>query len=175
MDALIAECGRLIASAENGRLLKEGINTVIVGKPNAGKSSLLNLLAGRERAIVTEIAGTTRDVLEEAVSLHGISLNVIDTAGIRSTSDVVEKIGVEKAEQYAKEADLILYMADSSIPMDESDEHILKLIEGKKCIVLLNKSDLTPVLTETKLKEKLPAGVPVVKVSVKEREGLDCL
>ena len=173
VDALIAECGRLIASAENGRLLKEGINTVIVGKPNAGKSSLLNLLAGRERAIVTEIAGTTRDVLEEAVSLHGISLNVIDTAGIRSTSDVVEKIGVEKAEQYAKEADLILYMADSSIPMDESDEHILKLIEGKKCIVLLNKSDLTPVLTETKLKEKLPAGVPVVKVSVKEREGLD--
>ena len=173
VDALIAECGRLIASAENGRLLKEGINTVIVGKPNAGKSSLLNLLAGRERAIVTEIAGTTRDVLEEAVSLHGISLNVIDTAGIRSTSDVVEKIGVEKAEQYAKEADLILYMADSSIPMDESDEHILKLIEGKKCIVLLNKSDLMPVLTETKLKEKLPAGVPVVKVSVKEREGLD--
>ena len=173
VDALIAECGRLIASAENGKLLKEGINTVIVGKPNAGKSSLLNLLAGRERAIVTEIAGTTRDVLEEAVSLHGISLNVIDTAGIRSTSDVVEKIGVEKAEQYAKEADLILYMADSSIPMDESDEHILKLIEGKKCIVLLNKSDLMPVLTETKLKEKLPAGVPVVKVSVKEREGLD--
>ena len=173
VDALTAECGRLIDSAENGRLLTEGINTVIVGKPNAGKSSLLNLLAGRERAIVTEIAGTTRDVLEEAVSLHGISLNVIDTAGIRSTSDAVEKIGVEKAEQYAKEADLILYMADSSIPLDESDEHILRLIEGKKCIVLLNKSDLPPVLTENELKGKLPSSVPVVKVSVKEREGLD--
>ena len=173
VDQLIEACGKLIASAENGRLLKEGISTVIVGKPNAGKSSLLNLLAGRERAIVTDIAGTTRDVLEESVSLHGISLNVIDTAGIRSTSDVVEKMGVERAEQYAKEADLLLYMADSSIPLDESDAHILQLIQGKKCIALLNKSDLAPVLTEEELREKLPEGVPVVRISAKENQGLD--
>mgnify|MGYP005761934503 FL=1 len=173
VDGLIAECRRLIESAENGRLLREGISTVIVGKPNAGKSSLLNFLAGRERAIVTDIAGTTRDALEEAVSLNGISLNVIDTAGIRSTSDLVEQMGVEKAEQYAKEADLLLYMADSSVPLDESDERILKLIRGRKCIALLNKSDLATVLSEEELKEKLPQGVPVVRVSVKENQGLD--
>lgn len=173
VDGLIAECRRLIESAENGRLLREGISTVIVGKPNAGKSSLLNFLAGRERAIVTDIAGTTRDALEEAVSLNGISLNVIDTAGIRSTSDLVEQMGVEKAEQYAKEADLLLYMADSSVPLDESDERILKLIQGRKCIALLNKSDLATVLSEEELKEKLPQGVPVVRVSVKENQGLD--
>ncbi|HJC25322.1 MAG TPA: tRNA uridine-5-carboxymethylaminomethyl(34) synthesis GTPase MnmE [Candidatus Eisenbergiella merdavium] len=173
VDGLIAECRRLIESAENGRLLREGISTVIVGKPNAGKSSFLNFLAGRERAIVTDIAGTTRDALEEAVSLNGISLNVIDTAGIRSTSDLVEQMGVEKAEQYAKEADLLLYMADSSVPLDESDERILKLIRGRKCIALLNKSDLATVLSEEELKEKLPQGVPVVRVSVKENQGLD--
>ena len=173
VDELIGACRRLIDSAENGRLLKEGINTVIVGKPNAGKSSLLNLLAGKERAIVTDIAGTTRDVLEEPVSLHGISLNVIDTAGIRSTSDLVEKMGVQRAEQYAKEADLILYMADSSIPMDDSDERILKLLKGKKCIALLNKSDLTAVLTKEELQGRLPEGVPVISVSVKEKKGLD--
>ena len=173
VDGLIAECRRLIESAENGRLLREGISTVIVGKPNAGKASLLNFLAGRERAIVTDIAGTTRDALEEAVSLNGISLNVIDTAGIRSTSDLVEQMGVEKAEQYAKEADLLLYMADSSVPLDESDERILKLIRGRKCIALLNKSDLATVLSEEELKEKLPQGVPVVRVSVKENQGLD--
>ena len=173
VDGLIAECRRLIESAENGRLLREGIITVIVGKPNAGKSALLNFLAGRERAIVTDIAGTTRDALEEAVSLNGISLNVIDTAGIRSTSDLVEQMGVEKAEQYAKEADLLLYMADSSVPLDESDERILKLIRGRKCIALLNKSDLATVLSEEELKEKLPQGVPVVRVSVKENQGLD--
>ena len=173
VDELIERCRKLIASADNGKLLREGINTVIVGKPNAGKSSLMNLLAGHERAIVTDIAGTTRDTLEEAVSLHGISLNIIDTAGIRSTSDAVEKIGVEKAVRYAKDADLILYIADSSMPLNESDEHILHLIRGKKCIALMNKSDLPPVLSEEELKSRLPEGVPVVKVSVKENTGLD--
>ena len=117
---------------------------MIVGKPNAGKSSLLNLLADRERAIVTDIAGTTRDVLEESVSLHGISLNVIDTAGIRSTSAVVERLGVESAEKYAKEAALLLDLADSSIPLGESASPLLPPIQGTKVFEPLNKLHLEP-------------------------------
>ena len=137
----------LIASAENGKRMKEGIRTVIVGKPNAGKSSLLNVLLGEERAIVTDIAGTTRDVLEEQMSLSGISLNIIDTAGIRETEDVVEKIGVKKAKTYAKDADLVIYVVDSSTQLDENDEEIMELIRDRKAIVLLNKMDLDPVTT----------------------------
>lgn len=139
---LLSRCNKLIDSADDGKVLKEGINTVIVGKPNAGKSSLMNLLVGEEKAIVTDVAGTTRDVLEESIRLHGIGLNIIDTAGIRSTEDVVEKIGVERALKIASDADLILYVVDSSVALDESDEEILDLIGGKKCIVLLNKTDL---------------------------------
>ena len=122
--------------------MKEGISTVIVGKPNAGKSSLLNMLLGEDRAIVTEIAGTTRDALHETINLHGISLNMIDTAGIHETQDVVEKIGVERAKKYAVEADLILYVVDASETLDEDDQNIIPLLEGKKAIILLNKSDL---------------------------------
>lgn len=110
---------KLVDSADNGKMLKDGINTVIVGKPNAGKSSLLNILVGEEKAIVTSYAGTTRDVLEESIKLHGIGLNMIDTAGIRDTDDVVEKIGVEKARKYAGNADLILYVVDASCQLDE--------------------------------------------------------
>lgn len=128
---LLLRCNRLIDSADDGKVLKEGINTVIVGKPNAGKSSLMNLLVGEEKAIVTDVAGTTRDVLEESIRLHGIGLNIIDTAGIRSTEDVVEKIGVERALKIASDADLILYVVDSSVALDESDEEILDLIRGK--------------------------------------------
>ena len=123
-----ADIQKLIDSADNGKILKEGINTVIVGKPNAGKSSLMNLLAGEEKAIVTSIAGTTRDILEEQIRLHGIGLNMIDTAGIRDTNDEVEKLGVEKAKKYAENADLILYMVDASCPLDENDDAIIKLI-----------------------------------------------
>lgn len=133
---------KLLSTADNGKLIKEGIRVVIVGKPNAGKSSFLNLLAGEERAIVTEIAGTTRDILEETIMLNGITLHIIDTAGIRSTDDVVEKIGVERARKYASDADLILYILDGSVPLDENDEEIMNLIQNKKFIILINKSDL---------------------------------
>ena len=163
----------LIASAENGKRMKEGIRTVIVGKPNAGKSSLLNVLLGEERAIVTDIAGTTRDVLEEQMSLFGISLNIIDTAGIRETEDVVEKIGVKKAKTYAKDADLVIYVVDSSTQLDENDEEIMELIRDRKAIVLLNKMDLDPVTTEEMIRERLDK--PVIPISAKEEQGIDRL
>ena len=163
----------LIASAENGKRMKEGIKTVIVGKPNAGKSSLLNVLLGEERAIVTDIAGTTRDVLEEQMSLSGISLNIIDTAGIRSTEDVVEKIGVKKAKTYAQDADLIIYVVDSSTGLDENDEEIMEMIRNRKAIVLLNKMDLDCVTTEEDIRKYLDK--PVIPVSAKEEQGIDRL
>ncbi len=149
------EIAKLLATADNGRLIKEGISTVIVGKPNAGKSSLLNMLLGEDRAIVTEIAGTTRDALHETINLHGISLNMIDTAGIHETQDVVEKIGVERAKKYAMDADLILYVVDASGNIDEDDQNIIFLLDGKKAIILLNKSDLENKITEESLKENL--------------------
>jgi len=149
------EIQKLLATAGNGRLIKEGISTVIVGKPNAGKSSLLNMLLGEDRAIVTEIAGTTRDALHETINLHGISLNMIDTAGIHETQDVVEKIGVERAKKYAMDADLILYVVDASGNFDEDDQNIISLLDGKKAIILLNKSDLENKITEESLKENL--------------------
>lgn len=170
MRGIAAEVERLLKSSESGRMLKEGIKTVILGKPNAGKSSLLNVLLGEERAIVTEIAGTTRDVLEEQLQLGEVSLQLLDTAGIRSTEDVVEQIGVERARKQAEDADLILYVADSSQVLDESDEEILKLLEGKKALVLLNKSDLAPVITPQIMRER--TGHPVLVISAKEGAGI---
>ena len=166
---------RLIASSDEGKLIQEGIRTVILGKPNAGKSSLLNVLVKEEKAIVTDIEGTTRDILEENIMLHGISLKLIDTAGIRQTEDIVEKIGVEKARQTAKDADLILYVADSSRPLDENDKDIIRLIqeERKKAIVLLNKSDLDGTLTKDQIKEKLD--VTVIEISALEETGIEKL
>lgn len=167
MDAKVTyfqqEIAKLLATADNGRLIKEGISTVIVGKPNAGKSSLLNMLLGEDRAIVTEIAGTTRDALHESINLHGISLNMIDTAGIHDTQDVVERIGVERAKKYAAEADLILYVVDASEDLDEDDREIISLLNGKKAIILLNKSDLENKITEDILKEKL-VGTEDIKI-----------
>lgn len=147
-EHILKELNRLLDSADDGRMLKEGIHTVIVGKPNVGKSSLLNVLAGKERAIVTDVAGTTRDTLEETISLGNITLNIIDTAGIRNTEDIVEKIGVEKARKISEEADLILYVIDASEPLDESDQDIIKMIAGKNTIILLNKSDLKEIVNE---------------------------
>lgn len=163
----------LLDTVREGKLMKEGIKTVIVGKPNAGKSSLLNLLVGEERAIVTDVAGTTRDILEETIVLHGISLRMIDTAGIRNTNDIVEKIGVKKALENAKDADLILYVVDSSVPLDENDQEIIELLKDKKAIVILNKMDLQKQVTKRELKEKTSHSV--IEISAKTEEGIDLL
>lgn len=152
---IINQVQHLIKSCDNGRILKEGISTVIVGKPNAGKSSLLNILVGADKAIVTDIAGTTRDVIEEHITLSGISLNIIDTAGIRNTDDMVEQIGVDRALAAADKADLIIYVIDSSIPLDENDRNIIELVKDKKMIILLNKSDLPPIVTEEDVRREL--------------------
>ena len=168
----------LIDSAEGGRILSEGIRTVIVGKPNVGKSSLLNALVGEDRAIVTDVAGTTRDILEENISIDGIVFRILDTAGIRSTEDIVEKIGVDKAKNAVEDADLILYVADSSVSFDENDKAVLEMIAGKNTIVLLNKSDLTNVMTEENIQfiasyfdgsEKNR----IIRTSMKDRSGID--
>lgn len=161
----------LLDIADNGKILKEGIDTVIVGKPNAGKSSLMNVLLKKERAIVTDIAGTTRDVLEEQMNLNGITLNIIDTAGIRDTEDIVEKIGVDKAKDYLVNADLIIYVVDSSTPLDENDEKIMEMIKDRTALVLLNKSDLDTVTTEEMIASHLDQ--KIIKVSMKENQGVD--
>lgn len=160
----------LLKTADDGRMIQEGIKTVILGKPNAGKSSLLNFLVGEDRAIVTEIAGTTRDILEEYISLNGITLRVIDTAGIRETEDVVEKIGVGKAKRMAEDADLILYVVDSSLPLDENDREIMELLAGRKSIVIYNKTDLESAVDIDELKSR--TGSPVIPVSVVEATGI---
>ncbi len=170
LKQLLLEMKVLLDTFENGRMIKEGIKTVILGRPNAGKSSLMNALLGEERAIVTEIAGTTRDILEESLYLNGISLKLLDTAGIRETEDLVEQIGVSRAKEQAEAADLILYVVDSSDKLDESDEKILNLLKDKKALVLLNKSDLDTVVTEEQIREKTDH--PVISLSVKERQGL---
>lgn len=174
----------LIDHADDGRILKEGIQTVILGKPNAGKSSFLNELLGEEKAIVTDIAGTTRDVLEETIKLGGISLHIMDTAGIRKTEDTVEKIGVEKAKKYAQKADLIVYIVDSSVDLDESDEEILDILKEKHFIVLLNKSDLDISVTEKEIMDKLRNlsashesscvdRYSIIKISALKHQGID--
>lgn len=173
VDRISEDIGKLLSTAENGKIIKEGISTVIVGKPNAGKSSLLNILAGEDKAIVTEIAGTTRDILEEDINLHGINLHIIDTAGIRSTEDIVEKIGVEKAKKYASEADLIIYVVDSSVPLDENDNQIIQMIKDKKCIVLFNKSDLDAQISIEDFELLIGDHAVIIKTSTKENKGID--
>lgn len=160
----------LLKSSDNGKILKEGIKTVIVGKPNAGKSSLLNILVGEERAIVTDIAGTTRDILEEQIQIGGIGLSIIDTAGIRNTDDTVEKIGVLKSKEYIQKADLIIYVVDSSTQLDENDRAIITAIADKKAIVLLNKSDLDARTSAEDLDQILDK--PVISISAKENTGI---
>lgn len=169
---------KLLSSYENGVLLKEGINTVIAGKPNAGKSSLMNVLLEKDRAIVTDIAGTTRDILEEQINLDGVILNVIDTAGIRETHDVVEKIGVDRTKENLLSADLIIYVVDSSTDFDENDRKILPFLKEKKAVILLNKSDLNQNTSEEDLygilkSEKL--NHPIISISAKERLGIQDL
>lgn len=142
IDDILIQVEGLINTFDNGKILYEGINTVIVGKPNAGKSSLLNMFVGEDRAIVTDMAGTTRDTLSEIVNVRGITLNIIDTAGIRETDDLVEKIGVDKAIKSVDKADLVLYVVDGSVELDENDQRIIEKIRDKNVIVIINKSDL---------------------------------
>lgn len=171
--SVLKEIDVLLENSKNGSFLKEGIDTVIVGKPNSGKSSLLNALVGRERAIVTDIAGTTRDVIEEQIRFRGISLNIIDTAGIHDTDDMVEKIGVDRAKEYLEKADLVIYVADTSIPLSEDDFQIMSLLKDKKAIILLNKSDLEIVVREEDMKKYLAH--PVLSISAKNNSGIDLL
>lgn len=181
-EEIMEEINKLIASADTGKIMKEGIQTVIVGKPNAGKSSLLNVLTGYERAIVTEIEGTTRDVLEEEIRLQGLNLNVIDTAGIRNTEDIIEKMGVDRAKDYARNADLVIYVVDSSRNLDENDEKIMDLICDKRTIILLNKSDLDMIVTEDVMREKMREtalrngknvdDVPILVISARDESGI---
>ena len=185
IDDILVDIRKLIDSSDSGRIMKEGIQTVIAGKPNAGKSSLLNVLSGRERAIVTDIEGTTRDALEEQIQMGGLTLNMVDTAGIRETDDIIEKMGVDKARDYVKNADLIIYVADASRPLDKNDEDIIQLTVGKKCIILLNKSDLKTVVTKEILQNTIErvfektknAGnyskdIPMIDISAKEEQGI---
>lgn len=148
VDNILKELTEMIRTFDNGKIIKEGIQVVILGKPNAGKSSLLNKLLGEDKAIVTDIAGTTRDVLEEFINLDGIGIHIVDTAGIRDTSDEVEKIGVGRAKNKALDADLILYVVDSSKELDENDDEIINLMSHKKSVILLNKSDLNTVVSK---------------------------
>lgn len=170
-DNIIEVLDKLLKSSDNGKVLKEGIRTVILGKPNAGKSSFLNAIIGEERAIVTDIEGTTRDSLEESINIGGISLCMIDTAGIRDTEDIVEKIGVERSKKLADEADLIIYIIDSSKKLDENDYEIMDIIKDKKYIVLMNKSDLYSNVDLSQLgfidKDK------IINISAKYNEGID--
>lgn len=191
VDKLLSEIQRLLSTCEDGRIIKEGIQTAIVGKPNAGKSSLLNAFLREERAIVTDIAGTTRDVLEEHINLQGISLNIMDTAGIHSTEDVVERIGVNRARSIIDKADLILFVMDASCPLDDNDRDILEMIHKKKSLILLNKSDLDQIITkedvvnELELAKNSKSSIKselnyakksaIIEISAKEQKGIDRL
>lgn len=169
----INKISKLVNSFDNGRIMKEGIKTVILGKPNAGKSSLLNLMLGEDRAIVTDIEGTTRDTLEENINFNGLSLKIIDTAGIRDTEDLVEQIGVNKAKEIAKEGDLIIYVVDGSRELDDNDREIIKLINDKQAIILVNKSDMDTVINIDELKKD--SNRDVILFSAKNGEGMDQL
>ena len=171
LEEVNGELSRLINNFDNGRIVKEGVKTVILGKPNAGKSSLLNLLLGEERAIVTDIEGTTRDTLEESINLNGVFLNLIDTAGIRDSEDVVEQIGVTKAKELAEKSDLVIFVADASKELDENDKEIINLIKDKQAIVLLNKSDLGTIINEKNVSEF--DNKPVITFSAKTGDWLD--
>ncbi|MGN0473349.1 MAG: tRNA uridine-5-carboxymethylaminomethyl(34) synthesis GTPase MnmE [Lachnospiraceae bacterium] len=167
------ELHRLLVHSQNGSILKNGINTVILGKPNAGKSSLLNQLAGKERSIVTEIAGTTRDIIEETVRLGEVTLNMIDTAGIRDTEDKIEQIGVEKAIQYAEDADFIIYVVDSSVSIDDNDRRIIPILQNRNAVVLCNKSDLNQAVSEDEIHSVIGEGIRIIHTSTKDGSGLE--
>lgn len=171
VNDILGTLERLLSTFDDGKIISEGIKTVILGKPNAGKSSLMNTLLGEERAIVTDIAGTTRDTLEESINLSELQLNIIDTAGIRTTDDVVEKIGVDRSKKMAEESDLVIYVVDASVPLDENDKEIIKIISDKKVIVLLNKTDLECIVRAEDIKKIID--ITPIEISAKNNIGLD--
>lgn len=176
VECNLEKLNKLYQSSDNGRLMKEGISTVIIGKPNAGKSSLLNGMLKEDRAIVTDIAGTTRDTLEETIVFDGILLNIMDTAGIRKTKDVVEQIGVERARNEAKQADLILYVIDSSKELDENDNIVMEFIKDRKTIILRNKIDLQEKVSKNDviaaMRKYSDKDIAIVDISAKLQEGM---
>lgn len=165
------ECRMLLESAHQGRLVREGIKTVIIGKPNVGKSSLLNALVRENRAIVTDIPGTTRDVIEEYVNIRGVLVRILDTAGIRETMDQVEKIGVERSKELTREADLILILLDASNPLEKEDREILDWLKDRKVLILLNKTDRPPAVSEEDI--RCITDKRVIKTSMLDGTGLD--
>jgi len=167
----IAKLSHIVDNFDNGRIIKEGVKTVIVGKPNVGKSSFLNYISGSDVAIVTDIPGTTRDAIEESVSLGDITLNFVDTAGIRETDNEIEKIGIERAKKHLNDADLVIFVVDSSIPLSDEDREITELIRDKKRIAVLNKSDLSQVVTKEEL--ELFADCRVIEMSAAKHTGVD--
>lgn len=173
IDEIAGSIDKLILTGDEGRIIKEGIRTAIVGRPNVGKSSIMNMLTGTDRAIVTDIEGTTRDTLEEYISFGGMTLKLIDTAGIRETEDAVEKIGVDRAIESMNQADLVMLVLDSSESLNENDIRLIEMIKDRKYIVLVNKSDIAPVLTDEDLegldKDK------ILQISAKSGEGFDLL
>ena len=169
---LRTEIKKLYDSAESGKILRDGLKTVIIGKPNVGKSSLLNSILGENRAIVTEIPGTTRDVIEEFVNIKGIPLKIVDTAGIRETEDIVEKIGVQKSKESIESADLVIIVLDSSKQLTDEDLEILQSAQSKKTIVLLNKIDLDQVIDESEI-EKFVGKENIIKISALKNEGIE--
>jgi tRNA modification GTPase len=171
---ILAKTNQLLESAETGRVFREGLKTVIVGKPNVGKSSLLNALLKEKRAIVTDIPGTTRDAIEEIVSIRGIPLKLVDTAGIRETEDAVEKIGVEKTIELFAEADLVLFMIDASTGLTEDDKEIFPLIEEKNRLVIINKTDIRKEIDLTEV-EKFTRKKDILEMSLLHGQGLDQL
>lgn len=173
-DLFMDRIGKLILSADNGRLISQGIRTVILGRPNAGKSSLLNAILGEERAIVTQVPGTTRDILQETVRLNGIALHMVDTAGIRHTEDIVERIGVDRAREYANKADLILFVIDGSEILDERDKEIISFINQKPVIVIINKTDLTTIVSDEQISSFFPdkRDLKIARISAREGTGI---
>lgn len=168
---IISQINELLDTAETGKILREGLSTVIIGKPNVGKSSLLNALLNESRAIVTDVPGTTRDIIEEMINIDGIPLKIIDTAGIRETNDVVEKIGVEKSKELFNTADLVIFIINASEPLSQEDNHIIQMLKNKKAVILINKIDLPMKLDIGEIKKIVP-NKKIIEASVKENKGI---
>ena len=174
LQAVYDKIKALLATSDTGRIIKEGLNVAIIGKPNVGKSSLMNALLRETRAIVTEIPGTTRDTIEEIISIRNIPVRLTDTAGIRQTDDIIEKIGIEKSKESFNKADLVIFMVDGSRSLDEEDEEILQFMDGRQAIVVLNKQDLEQVITREEIAARVPQAV-VIEASMKEGMGIESI